>query len=244
METLPLNEPLSAAPLTPEDENALEALCSNKKNLPRQKLATESPTTIPPQPIITKATSEDDDLCSSPDGPPSPLTIRNLRYMTTNTRDTLQLDTRKHARSPTAAKLQGPSRAPPRIHLRKKSIIKSGTGTQLYPGNLDAPQDVFTTVSMNENQSENMLRSDITPSPLLLAPTMYETKTTKAERPKDGKEDYNWIALGHDLKKFVAYGLCPSRLLEGANPARAEEWMRTEGAILALPLDAAYNEEN
>ncbi|KAF8317002.1 Endonuclease/exonuclease/phosphatase [Cantharellus anzutake] len=71
---------------------------------------------------------------------------------------------------------------------------------------------------------------------------MYET--AKAERPKDGKEDYNWIALGHDLEKFVAHGLRPSRLLEGANPARAEEWMRTEGAILAVPLDAAYNEEN
>ncbi|KAF8325461.1 uncharacterized protein EI90DRAFT_3072915, partial [Cantharellus anzutake] len=235
METLPLNEPLSVAPLTSEDENTLEALFSNKKNLHKQKLATESPTTIPPQPITTKATSEDDNLCSSPDGPPSPLTIRNLRYMTTNTRDTLQLDTRKHARSPTAAKLQGLSRAPPRIHLCKKSIIKSGTSTQLYPGNLDAPQDVFTMASTNESQSENMLRSDITPSeypppwhPVTSAEDINEMQnlamyeTTKAERPKDGKEDYNWITLRHDLEKFIAHGLCPSCLLEGANPARAE----------------------
>ncbi|KAF8312586.1 uncharacterized protein EI90DRAFT_3022945 [Cantharellus anzutake] len=108
-----------------------------------------------------------------------------------------------------------------------------------------------------ESQNENMHRSDITPSeypptrhPVTSAEDINEMQdlamyeTTKAERPKDGKEDYNWIALGHDLEKFVAHGLRPSHLLEGANPARAEEWMRTEGAILALPLDAAYNEEN
>src|SRR6266446_3228755 len=69
-------------------------------------------------------------------------------------------------------------------------------------------------------------------------------ETAAAERLPNGKEDYNWIALGRDLEDFIVHGLHPTCLLEGANPARANEWMQTEGAILVMPLDATYDEEN
>ncbi|KAF8325104.1 uncharacterized protein EI90DRAFT_3129235 [Cantharellus anzutake] len=66
-------------------------------------------------------------------------------------------------------------------------------------------------------------------------------ETVMAEKPQDGNEDYNWMGLRQDLENFVAHGLRPTSLLEGANPTRVNEWMLTKDAILVLPLDATHS---
>ncbi|KAF8322920.1 uncharacterized protein EI90DRAFT_3130718 [Cantharellus anzutake] len=183
----------------------------------------ENAANIPFQFASTKPANVNEDLYEPQDSsnnPPSPLTNKGKKI-------------EKAARFLEAAlQLDAPSGPPPESTSTTDSAQSHlHTPPPAYcPG---APKEFPPAHCPNTETEETNNAQDL---------AMFET--VMAEKPQDGNEDYNWMGLRQDLENFVAHGLRPTSLLDGANPTRVNEWMLTKDAILVLPLDATYNEEN
>ncbi|KAF8334716.1 uncharacterized protein EI90DRAFT_3121153 [Cantharellus anzutake] len=216
-------------------------------------------TNVPQNFAITIADRDDEnthdsDSDNTDTSQPSPHFGKNYRGSSKNHDPTpaTENEMRKHARSPTATRLQGPLKAPP-CFLPPKAMRPPLSTPQILKPSFAPTPDVFDfesggSVAFLKNVNPTEFPPSRSPamdgdgSPI--ATDHLTFMPVSAEKPDDGRDDLNWLPLGPGLANFYVHGLRPGHLLEGANPNHAKAWLKKEGAILVLPLDAAHSEED